>query len=95
MKSLKKIKDLVDTQIEFGPSEHAMYRLQRLVEELEKELPPQSEPQRFTPGTPQFDLYVFQKVNCKRDVKNIAARYGIDEDKVLEAYDRGQDQTKV
>ena len=89
---LKQLQGIIEQQIEFGPSEHAMHRMMVIIEEALDMQNDDSEPQRLQPGTRQFNEYVFQKANCKGDIKALAIRFGIGEDEVLQAYEDGRPQ---
>ena len=92
IKKVKQLREIVSQQIEFGASEHAMHRMANLLDDILENEQFQEEGQRLIPGTRQFNQYVFQKANCKADIKRIAYRFGIGEDEVLQAYEDGRPQ---
>ena len=67
------------------PSVSAINRALNILESIED---PDALP--FTPGTPEFQMYVSQKVNSLKDIQRIAKRYDVSEDYVL-ALAKGED----
>lgn len=94
MNNLDKVIETLKDQINYGPSESAMGRMLLMLEahKYELENKPKSEMQRFTPGTAQFNAYVWNKANCNKDLENIASRYGITKDEVIDAYYAGAEE---
>lgn len=78
---LDRIEETIQDQIKYGPSESAMIRILKMIEDEKK----------FTGHIPteSFDSYVFQKVNSHADILRIAAKYKMSTEEVMAAYNRG------
>ena len=89
MELLDKLRKTLDDQVQYGCSEHAMMRMLRQVDEIQALMGDERRKVSFRPGTPEFDNYVFQKVNSRKDINRIASVYNISVKEVMQAYNRG------